>query len=452
MKEVFLLVRPYYGVNIHTDAQGEYGTVLHSNDVFPDLPLITAATILDRSEDCEVKVVDCFTGDKMLPDELIEKISSIEYDKLIIKMTTASIKSDIELVRQIKLRNPNSYVMAAGQAAGDLKDYLEAHTDIDEMIDGPLDKYVFRYVNGKPGTVNDFPTPDYSLVDYKSYKDDNGRVRLMLSAGRGCPMNCTYCPYITYYSEYESREVDKIIEDVKVLISLGAEVIQFRDQFFTCNKNKIKELCRRIIIEGIKFNWICETKLDSLDEELIDLMKEAGLILICFGIESGNEEILEEYHSHKGDLKKQKELVSMLKDKGIITMAFYIIGFPEDTWDTVYETYRYAETIGSHIVAFNEYTEYSLKGIDEPSPDVYCSFSNSTNVELSSNLTKDEIRYVIGLFSTMYTVGHDCLEKAYTYNYRILSGYINTIKLISDCENDLYKLSDLIRRLRQQAD
>lgn len=448
MKVKFLMVRPYYGVNIHTDAQGEYGTVLHSEEIYPDLPMLVSATILDRSEDHEVRMIDAYVEDRMLPDELIEKIASIRYDKLIIKVTTASVKSDIELIKQIKKRNPGSYIMAAGQVAKDLKEWLLLNTEIDQIIDEPLDKFIYRYVYGKDGSLNDFPTPDYSLVNYKNYCDNSNRIRLTMLASRGCPMNCLYCPYIKYYSKYESRDVDKIIGDIRALIGFGAEVIQFRDQFFTCDKNKIKELCSRIISENIRFSWICETKLDSLDEELIDLMKEAGLFLICFGVESGNKSILEEYHSHKGELKRQQEIVGMLKDKGILTMAFYILGFPEDTWETLHETYRYAEAVNSNIVAFNEYTEYNFSGSDDLTPDTFCTFENATNVDKHFQLTREEIRYAIDLFSAMYTVSHDCLEKAYTYNYKYDLQYKNTIARIAECSGDLMSMSERIRQLR----
>ena len=164
MKEVFLMVRPYYGVNIHTDAQGEYGTVLHSEDIYPDLPMLVSATILNRSANHEVRYIDAYVEERMLPDVLIEKITSSKYDKLIIKVTAASIKSDIELIDQIKKRNPDSYILAAGQVVKDLKPWLASNTCIDQIIDEPLDKYIYRYVNGKDGFLDDMPTPDYSLV------------------------------------------------------------------------------------------------------------------------------------------------------------------------------------------------------------------------------------------------------------------------------------------------
>lgn len=448
MKEVFLIVRPYYGINIHTDAQGEYGTVLHSNDVFPDLPLINSVTMLDRSEEHGVIFIDAYTGGGLLPDELLEKISSLKYDKLIIKTTAATIRSDIELARQIKLKVPGSYIMAAGQAASDLKTWLESNTDIDEAVKEPLDKFIYRYIHGREGTVNDMPSLDYSLVDHKSYRDDLGRVRLTIQTSRGCPMKCAFCPYIKYYSKYESRDIDKIMEDIRSLVALGADVIQFRDQFFTFEKEKIKELCRRIIEEGIKISWICETRLSSLDAELIDLMKQAGLFLVCFGIESGNSTILDEYNSYKGSPEMSKEIVDLLKDKGILTMAFYIIGFPEDTWETVWETYRAARELGSDIVSFNEYVDYDLAASLKDGPGVFCPFMNSTASDKAGNLTREEISFVSGLFSEMYTAEHDCLEKAYTYNYKISAGYKKTAALIAECGNDLQKMSIRIRQMR----
>ena len=448
MKERFLLVRPYYGVNIHTDAQGEYGTVLHSNDVFPDLPLINAGTVLNLSDDHEVRIIDAYAEDKMLPDELLKRIASEEYDKLIVKTTAASVKSDIELIRQIKANKPDGYVMAAGQAAKDLKVWLTENTPVDEVITEPLDIYIYRYVNGRDCTVNDLPTPDYSLVDFRKYTDDYNNVRLTIQAGRGCPMNCRYCPYIKYYEKYESREIDKVIEDIKAVVALGADIVQFRDQFFTCDKKKIRELCKRMITENIKVRWICETKLDSLDEDLIDLMKEAGMFLVCFGIESGDPEILQAYNSSKGDLERQIKTVRMINNKDILTMAFYMVGFPEDTWETLNETYLCAQAINSNIVAFNEYCEFNFKNTDKLDPSVFCSFENATNSGRKFNMTREEIRYVTDLFSAMYTAAHDCLEKAYTFNYKISSEYKNTVARIAECENDLEMLSNRIRRMK----
>ena len=445
MKEIYLFVRPYYGVNIHTDAQGEYGSVLHSNDVFPDLPVINSATILNTAEDIQAVILDAYAEGRILPDELISRISSTDFDKLVIKTTTATVKSDLELIRQIKLAKPGCHVITAGQTSADLKTWITANTDIDQVITEPMDKYFYRLVYGTDGTLDDMPTPDYTLVNYKAYTDDSGRVRLTLLASRSCPMKCSYCPYIKYYGDYEPRDIDKVMDDVRTLVSLGAEVIQFRDQFFTCNKDRIRDLCQRMIDENIKVSWICETKLSSLDEELVDLMKKSGLMLVCFGVESGNKEILEAYNSNKGEMSDQIAKVKMLRDKGILTMAFYIIGFPEDTWESVHDTYKCAEAVGSDIVNFNEYTTFYFEDKDSLTPDVFCQFANSTNIDASAGMSREEIRYAIDLFSAMYTAGHDCLEKAYTYNHKLMNAYKENVRRILMCDNDLYRLSEMLR-------
>ena len=448
MKERFLLVRPYYGVNIHTDAQGEFGTVLHSRDVFPDLPLINSATILNGSADHSAVLLDAYVEGKILPDDLLTKITSSKFDKLIIKTAAATIKSDLELARMIKDSVPGSYIMLAGQAVKTLKSWICDNTQVDEVIDEPLDKYIYRYVNGREGTINDMPVPDYSLVDYKSYRDDNDKIRLTVLASRSCPLNCAYCPYIQYYNAYESRDVDKVMEDIRSLVALGVDIIQFRDQFFTCDKERIMDLCRRIISEGIKISWICETELSSLDEELIDLMKEAGLFLVCFDIKSGNKEILGKYKSKNADKAGQKKTVDMIRSKGVKTMAFYTIGFPEDTWITLYETFKLAEYMDSDIVAFNEFTDFHLDGMEDMTPDVFCSFQNAGNSCMKMNLTHDEIRYAIELFSMKYTESHDSVEKAFSYNYTITMDNKNIISKIAECESDLMELSNRVRRIR----
>jgi len=444
MAEKFILVRPFYGINIHTDAQGEFGTVLHSNDVFPDLPLITAATILEQAEDYEVEVIEAVVG-KMLPDELLSKIYISSFDTAIVKTTAASFKSDLEVAHRIKKNAPGCTVMVAGQAVRVMKDWIYDNTDVDVVIDEPLDLYIYRYVYGADADMNDLPCPDYTLVDYRQYIDDYNNVRLTLQASRGCLMGCRFCPYVRYYDHYEERDAAKVFEDFKTLASLGADVIQFRDQFFTCNRNRIKEFCRMVIESGIKVRWICETKLDSLDRETVDLMKEAGLFLICFGVESGDKKILDAYSSHKGSFDDQKGGIEYLRSLGILTMAFYVVGFPEDTWETIETTYRYADSLDSDIVAFNEYCDFDLSGIGSITPDVFASFENSILTGRPTNLTREEILYAVELFHTMYTLKREPLKRAYDYNHKLVLHNRSVASEISKYEKDLISMSREIR-------
>ena len=94
---------------------------------------------------------------------------------------------------------------------------------------------------------------------------------------------------------------------------------------------------------------------------------------------------------------------------------------------------------------FNEYTTFYFEDKDSLTPDVFCQFANSTNIDASAGMSREEIRYAIDLFSAMYTAGHDCLEKAYTYNHKLMNAYKENVRRILMCDNDLYRLSEMLR-------
>ena len=156
---------------------------------------------------------------------------------------------------------------------------------------------------------------------------------------------------------------------------------------------------------------------------MIDLMKQAGMFLICFGVETGNADRLKHYHSKKGELWRQKKMVDYIHTQGVLTMAFYIVGFPEDTFETVWETYHYAEEIASTIAAFNEYMDLAPTGLSALTPEIFPCFENMVNTGKPYRMTREEIRFAAELFRTMYTAGHDSLEKAYTYNHVLEDRY-----------------------------
>ena len=449
MKEKVLFLRAYYGINIHSDAHGEFGEHLNTHDIFPDLTLLTAATVFNESEQYEVKVIDAVLENKMLPEELLAKLEKEEYDIVILKASAPTIRSDIELLKEIKKMMPKAKINIGGHTAKVLKDWINKNIkEIDTVIEEPVDEFAYHLINKtSDDIINNLPTPDYTLVNYKNYTDDNKRVRLTLQASRGCPMRCTYCPYKMYYNKVEYRDIERVIDDIKNLLALGAEVIQFRDQYFTSNKKRIKELCEKIIEGQLKFDWICETRLESLDEEMLNLLRQAGVFLICFGIESGDQELLEKYDSNKGRPEKLKSIIAYANQLGIITMAFYIIGFPEETWASVEKTHKYAEYLESSYAIFNEYEDCNLEQIkDSISPETFTTFSNTTNIQYESKLSSKEKKYLVWLYSILYTM-RNSYEYAYKYNYELVLDNKKAIKKIVPYAYDLKKLSECVRTM-----
>lgn len=453
-KKRILFLRPYYGINIHSDAHGELGEHLNTRDIFPDLTLLTAATVFEQSDEYEVELIDAVIKDRMLPDELLNylnkrvKEDNIRYDIIVMRMAAPTVRSDIQLAKEIRNIIPEVKIYVGGHAAKALRKWIEANVDaIDTVIEEPMDEFALRYV-GKDvdqSMINSFPTPDYTLVDYKKYVDDNKRVRLTLMASRGCPMSCTYCPYKAYYKRVEYRDVELVISDMKTLVALGTDVIQFRDQFFSSDKARTRKIFERIIEENIKVEIVCETRLTSLDEELIALMKNAGVIVICFGVESGDFELLKQYNSVKGRPNRMKELIAYANSLDIITMAFYIIGFPEETWEMAESTYHYADDLDSTYAIFNMYEDCDFTSLGENvSPDLFTVFGNTTTIESQRKLSKEERQYIVWLYSIMYTM-RISFEGGYSYNYKLITSNKKMIEKLQPYAEDLYALSECVR-------
>ncbi len=452
MKSRVLLLRPYYGFNIHTDAHGELGMLLYIHSIYPDLTFLTAATVFAESADYEVRVIDAAVEDGLLPDELLKNLENESYDLIILKTSGQTVRSDLRLLEAIRGLMPAADIKICGLAAKILKKWLEKNAPyINEVISEPMDEYALKYVRKVKGDINDMPIPDYTLVNYKKYRDEEKGIRLSLTASRGCPMSCLYCPYKLYYNGYEHRSTDHIIENIKKLIELGSDEIQFRDQYFSADRNKTKELLERIFEEDIKIRIVCETRMESLDEELLDLMKKAGIGMICFGVESADAGLLKNYNSFKGDTKRMKELIGYAHGLGIDTMAFYITGFPEETWDMARGTYELAEYLDTTYVHFNEY-EHCVFDTEkeEYTPELFIPFGNRTSMDYPSVLNADEREYLVYISELRYAM-RSSLEEAYRKIHKPFLDYQKAAEMLKPLAGDLTGLSECVREMRRNG-
>lgn len=113
-------------------------------------------------------------------------------------------------------------------------------------------------------------------------------------ASRGCPHRCTFCASpVLWGREVRFHSPDHVFSMVDRLVTVsGAKAVAFKDDTFTCNRRLVRDLCRRIIKEGLKFLWSCDTRADSLDEDLMRMMRLAGCERISLGVESADPGIL----------------------------------------------------------------------------------------------------------------------------------------------------------------
>jgi radical SAM superfamily enzyme YgiQ (UPF0313 family) len=181
---------------------------------------------------------------------------------------------------------------------------------------------------------------------------------LPVLASRSCPEFCTYCPH-RIQSTYRSRSVANILDELSYLQDTRGRLhIVFRDPLFSQERERVLELCDGILSRRLSHTFECETRLDRLDEELLTAMRRAGLRAMSFGVESVSPATLKKVGRRPIPEQHQREIVRRSRELGIVTAAFYVIGFGEDTWESIRATIEYAIDLGSTVAQFKILTPY----------------------------------------------------------------------------------------------
>jgi len=162
---------------------------------------------------------------------------------------------------------------------------------------------------------------------------------------RGCPFNCSFCASkCMWMQKLRFRNPIRVVDEIELLNKqYGVKEFHFEDDNFTANKNHAMKVCQEIIRRNLDIVWACPNgvRIDTLDEQLLRIMKKSGCYLLAFGIETGSQEIADNMNKHL-DLSKVPEKLKMVRDAGIETWGFFIIGLPGDNVKTISKTIDFA--------------------------------------------------------------------------------------------------------------
>ena len=166
---------------------------------------------------------------------------------------------------------------------------------------------------------------------------------LGLVVTRGCPGECTFCSNnLIHGRRTRYHSVDFVLELIKRLrVDYGIREIQFMDDTFTANRAYIKEFCERLIRGRWGLRWSCATRITTVDRETLSAMRRAVCWQVCYGIESGDPDMLEKIQKRVG-LERIRETVSTTRELGISMKGFFIMGFPGETERSLSRTERLA--------------------------------------------------------------------------------------------------------------
>jgi len=205
--------------------------------------------------------------------------------------------------------------------------------------------------------LDELPFPARDTTYNPEYFGASEYGQMMTS--RGCPFNCAFCNSAQLWGrKVRFRSVDNILEEIKLIYhKYGVRYIMFHDDSFTLDRDRVIELCKRLIRENLNLNFGCETRVDLIDEKLIKIMKRAGLSDIQFGLESGSQRILDLLH--KGvTVEKIKEAIKLARKYKIKTGVFFMFGLPDESMEEINQTIKLMKEIKVSEMIYNIFTPY----------------------------------------------------------------------------------------------
>lgn len=191
------------------------------------------------------------------------------------------------------------------------------------------------------------PFPAYDLIpDLSVYRPPPCNYQkapvVNVITSRGCPNQCTFCDRSVFGQRVRQRSAGNIAEEIALLVSTyGVREIAFVDDTFTIRPQRIRELFAILEEERISFPWTCMSRVDTVDEDLLRFMRDHGCWHISFGIESGNEAILQQIKK-RISLPQARQVIGWCVKLGIRTKGFFIVGHPGETEETIEQTIRCA--------------------------------------------------------------------------------------------------------------
>jgi anaerobic magnesium-protoporphyrin IX monomethyl ester cyclase len=196
--------------------------------------------------------------------------------------------------------------------------------------------------------LDQIPFPARALLPNEEYirygrKKYGASITTVMST-RGCPYKCEFCSNMVFGGSYRERSPQNVVDEIEAALEIGYERISFADDVFTMKKERVIKICQEIRQRDLHLQWECLGRVDALDYPTALEMKASGCTRIFFGIESGNDRILE-LMNKKITTDEARQAVHAAHRAGLQVGAFFIIGYPGDTNDTVLETLHFANSL-----------------------------------------------------------------------------------------------------------
>ena len=342
----------------------------------PPIDLLYAAAMFERGG-AECRLVD-YPGEGLDADRFEADVRAFEPDLVLLSVTTPGLEDDMRVAARIKQAFPSTVVAAKGAHFNVLdREALERYEGLDLALRGEFEEACQELAAGRPWpeiagltyrdpdgelvrtadrpfiqNLDALPFPARRLANNDLYvRPDTGEPQTTLVTNRGCPYNCIFCLANQVAGcNNRKRSVGGIVAEIEECVERhGIRNFLFRSDLFTADRQWLLELCAAIRERGLDVAWSCNSRVDTIDEEMLAQMRAAGCWIVAFGIESGDQALLDRM-GKRTTLGKAREAMAMTRRAGVLSSVYFLIGSPWETRETLRANERFAAELDPDVL------------------------------------------------------------------------------------------------------
>ncbi len=382
---------------------------------FPPVSQLLVATTLRNNGGHDASLFDA-AGLQYSLDQVKQKFADEKPDVCIMLTSTMTIVEDSEILHELKQTVPGMKTIVTGSQPTFMPQATLSRQGIDFIVQKEQEYTLLNLLNALEQGGNLF-----KQTRGIGFKDENGNIninppaemiknldelpiadRTMLPqeidyfnpiikrmpfttmfTTRGCTAKCTYCTSPGFYGEkVRFRSAEKVLEEMEYCQNLGYKEIFFRDELFTASKKRVLEICKGIKERNLDLTWICSSRVNNIDPEMLQAMKEAGCHLIRFGVESGVQEILDNVRKDI-TVEETRQAFQWCHDYKIDTHAHCMIGSPGETKETINQSIKFVKEIDPTIITFGITTPYPGTHLFDEVAQVHPEIGDGSQMDIS---------------------------------------------------------------------
>ncbi len=338
----------------------------------------------------DIKALDA-SNEGLNVDETAERIISMKPDVLAVTSSTPQIKNAWRTIEKVKKTNPETKTVLGGFHPSSLPDESLGTGFVDFVVRGEGEQTMLELVNAlenkgkfdaikgisykKGGRImhnadrqliqdlDKLPFPARDLFPFPEKYSSPFLIRKIyatLSTSRGCPGACNFCNKKIFGFCFRARSPENVLAEIEFLVEkYGVEEFHFVEDAFSTDPERVRKICNLIIEKKLDIAWAFPNgiRVDSVNLNLLKLMRKAGCYRVAFGVESGSEDVLKKIGKNIS-LSQVKKAFFDAQKAGMITLAFFMLGHWGDTEETMKQTIDFAKELKTDYANFTMTTPF----------------------------------------------------------------------------------------------